>query len=146
MGRSALEDRLEEITRAFVAQIVSALRNASFADVAALEVGSSAPPRPTRPKAARTTSPTRVSASPSSNSSSRAGERERPRQTADRRAELGERVIRALENAEHPLGVRALSSELGVAPDLLAAPLRELRDAGKIAKHGEKRATTYSIA
>ena len=142
MGRSALEDRLEEITRAFVAQIVSALRNASFADVAALEVGSAAAPRATRPKPPRTTSPaTRVSASPS-----RGGDRERPRQTADRRAELGERVIRTLENAEHPLGVRALSSELGVAPDLLAAPLRELRDAGKIAKHGEKRATTYSIA
>lgn len=141
MGRSALEERLEEITRAFVAQIVSALRNASFADVAALEVGSSAP-KTGRGKAPRTTSPaTRVSATPT-----RGGERERPRQTADRRAELGERVIRALENAEHPLGVRALSSELGVAPDLLAAPLRELRDAGKIAKHGEKRATTYSIA
>jgi hypothetical protein len=43
------------------------------------------------------------------------------------------------------MGVRALSSELGVAADKLAVPLRELRSAGKIRKHGEKRATTYSV-
>jgi hypothetical protein len=41
--------------------------------------------------------------------------------------------------------VRALSSELGVAPDLLATPLRELRAAGRVTKHGDKRATTYSV-
>jgi hypothetical protein len=69
-----------------------------------------------------------------------------PRQTADKRAELSERVVGALKRAGQPLGVRALSSELGVAPDLLALPLRELRAAGRVAKHGEKRATTYSLA
>jgi hypothetical protein len=68
----------------------------------------------------------------------------RLRQTAQHRAELGDRVVHALEQAKGPLGVRALSSELGVAPDLLAAPLRELRAAGRITKHGDKRATTYS--
>jgi len=55
-------------------------------------------------------------------------------------------VTRALSSATKPVGVRALASELGVDPGILAAPLRELRAAGKIRKHGEKRATTYSLA
>jgi hypothetical protein len=132
---SVLEDRLEAITREFVRQIVQVLRTASFADVAQLQVApaASSTPRP-RPR-------TRVTATPAKP----LGERKGERQTAGRRAELGERVVKALEGAGQALGVRALSSELGVAPDLLAAPLLELRAAGRIAKHGEKRATTYSL-
>src|SRR5436305_681801 len=79
---------------------------------------------------------TRVTASP--RAERKATSERGPRQTADRRAELGERVLKALERAGEPMGVRALSSELAVAADLLAAPLRELRAAGRIAKHGEK--------
>jgi hypothetical protein len=138
MARSGLEERLEEITRRFVAEIVTALREASFAEVAALEVAAR-PRGPGRPPGPRPV--TSVTATPKSKSDGG-----RQRQTADRRAELGERVLKALQGAEEPMGVRALSSELGVAADLLAAPLRELRDAGRIAKHGEKRATTYSPA
>jgi predicted Rossmann fold nucleotide-binding protein DprA/Smf involved in DNA uptake len=136
MAASVLEERLETITREFVRQIVQALRTASFADVASLQTRSEGV------KPARARKVTRVSATPAAAKSDRKG----PRQTADRRAELGERVLKALGDSEHPLGVRALSSELGVAPDLLAAPLLELRAAGRIAKHGEKRATTYSRA
>lgn len=139
MPRSRLEEHLEAITRDFVRQIVSALRSASFADVAQLQVNDAPPPRPRAPRAPLAT---RVSASPSA--AVRDGER--ARQTADRRAELAERIVKALETAREPRGVRALSSELGVAPDLLATPLRELRAAGRIAKHGEKRATTYALA
>jgi hypothetical protein len=51
-----------------------------------------------------------------------------------------------LSSAGKPIGVRALAGELGVDPGKLAVPLRELRAAGKIRKHGEKRATTYSLA
>ena len=138
MARNALEDRLEAITRDFVREIVSALRTASFADVAQLQTNAAAPARP------RGRPPTRVSAVPASPRSESRAEKKPGRQTADRRAELGERVLKALEGADQ-LGVRALSSELGVAPDLLAAPLLELRAAGRIAKHGEKRATTYSL-
>jgi hypothetical protein len=54
--------------------------------------------------------------------------------------------MKTLRDAKAPMGVRALSGELGVAPDVLAVPLRELRSAGKIRKHGEKRNTTYSAA
>lgn len=87
-------------------------------------------------------SPASSAGSPSSSTSRDASRR--PRQTAERRAELGERVLAALLEAPEPLGVRALAGELHVAPDLLSAPLLELRAAGKLTKHGEKRATTYA--
>jgi hypothetical protein len=126
-----LEAQLTALTQEFVARLVDAIRNASFAEVAALSSPSTRPassrePRGTRPAAA---------------SGSRRG-----RQTAAGRAEMGERVMSALRKASQPMGVRALSSELEVAPDVLAVPLRELRAAGKIRKHGEKRSTTYSAA
>ena len=151
MARSSLEEQLESITREFVRQIVGALRNASFADVAQLQVASSSAAsrgRPGRPASRVSASPVRARREPRERSEQSApGERRRgdARQTADRRAELGERVLKALEKVGQPLGVRALSSELGVAADLLATPLRELRAAGRIAKHGEKRSTTYSL-
>jgi hypothetical protein len=62
----------------------------------------------------------------------------------EKRAELGERILAILTAAGGPLGVRAIASEAGTAADLLATPLRELRQSGKIRKHGEKRNTTYS--
>jgi hypothetical protein len=133
--RDDLEGQLTALTREFVGKLVQAIRNASFAEVAAL-------PGPL----AAASAPRVASAAPTRTSASHAGRAGAPgRQTAARRAELGERVVRALRSAGQPIGVRALSSDLGVAPDLLATPLRELRSAGRIKKHGEKRATTYSL-
>jgi hypothetical protein len=136
MPKNALEDQLAVLTREFVGKLVEALRNASLADVAALSSDGRARPE----REARAVKPARE-ANSSPARPPRAG-----RQTAVRRAELGERVTQALGSATKPVGVRALASELGVDPGILAAPLRELRAAGKIRKHGEKRATTYSLA
>jgi hypothetical protein len=128
-----LEAQLTRLTQEFVHKLVEAMRNASLAEVAALRPPSNgyhqeaAPPRRGR-KAAP---------------APRAGRG--GRQTAEKRAELAERVVSALKEANQPVGVRTLSSELGVASDLLAAPIRELRAAGRIKKHGDKRATTYSL-
>src|SRR5208283_1797762 len=120
MPKNALEDQLAVLTREFVGKLVDALRNASLADVAALSSDSRARPereaRPTRPR-----EPREEAASPPA-----AG-----RQTAARRAEVGERVTQALRGASQPMGVRALASELGVDAAALAVPLRELRAAGK---------------
>ncbi len=136
MPKNALEDQLAILTREFVGRLVETLRNASLADIAALSSdGRARPERETRaakPVREANSSPARPV---------RAG-----RQTAVRRAEIGARVTQALSSATKPVGVRALASELGVDPGILAAPLRELRAAGKIRKHGEKRATTYSLA
>lgn len=136
MPKNALEDQLAVLTREFVGKLVEALRNASLADVAALSSDGRARPE----REARGAKPARE-ANSSPARPARAG-----RQTAVRRAEIGERVTQALGSATKPVGVRALASELGVDPGILAAPLRELRAAGKIRKHGEKRATTYSLA
>ncbi len=131
-----LEAQLTALTQEFVAKLVDALRNASFAEVAQLSTAhvpsrSGTTGRPPRePRNAGRTGP----ANPAG------------RQTAAKRAELGDRVVGALRTASQPIGVRDLSTELGVAPDALAVPLRELRAAGKIRKHGEKRSTTYSAA
>lgn len=125
-----LEAQLTALTQEFVARLIDAIRNASFAEVASLSPARVA--RPTEGRRAGTTPP--------------ANSRRTGRQTAARRAEIGARVVTALRDASEPMGVRALSSQLGVAPDILAAPLRELRAAGKIRKHGEKRSTTYSAA
>jgi len=138
MPKNALEDQLATLTREFVAKLVGALRNASLADVAALSSDSRAAARPERePRSPR---PLREG-SESSTGTGRGG-----RQTAAGRAEISERVTRALGQSGKPMGVRALASELGTDPTVLAVPLRELRTAGKIRKHGEKRATTYSLA
>ena len=129
-----LEAQLTALTQEFVAKLVDTLRNASFAEVAQLSTAH-APSQPSsRPREAR--GPGRP---PSSGGT-------KGRQTATTRAELGERVVGALRTASQPIGVRDLSTQLGVAPDVLAVPLRELRAAGKIRKHGEKRSTTYSAA
>ena len=136
MPKHALEDQLTALTREFVGKLVEAIRNASFAEVAALSGphGTAAPSRP-----ARTPRPS-TEPRPSGTGKPRLG-----RQTAERRAELGERLVRTLGTSKSPMGVRALASELGVPSDLLAAPLRELRQAGKIRKHGDKRSTAYSL-
>ena len=143
MPRPPLEAQLAALTQEFVGKLVEAIRNASFAEVAAL-------PGP----GGRAGASSAASRAPRGPAPGRAGRHDNddhrnlghPRQTAAHRAELGDRVVQALKGAHGPLGVRALSSELGVAPDLLAAPLRELREAGRITKHGEKRATTYSAS
>jgi hypothetical protein len=134
MARTTLEAQLTDLTAEFVARLVQVIRNASFADVATLSAAKGTPPatrRGPREEAPRTRRTNRIGA-------------KTQRQTKSHRAELGERVVKTLTEAHKPLGVRALSSELGVAPDLLAVPLRELRAAGRIQKHGEKRNTTYS--
>jgi hypothetical protein len=128
-----LEAQLTALTEEFVAKLVDALRNASFAEVAQLSTAAHASPPSSRGPKPRS-APRSVSAGSSG------------RQTAARRAELGERIVGALGALAKPIGVRDLSSQLGVAPDVLAVPLRELRAAGKIRKHGEKRSTTYSAA
>ena len=140
--RSPLEAQLTTVTQEFVFRLVEIIRNASFADVAGL-----GPP----------TTPGRAS-----QGGGRRGPRRAPltdevrtnhvakgtavRQTKAHRAELGEQILKTLRNANHPLGVRALSDELGVSPDHLANPLRELRADGRIQKHGDKRSTTYSTS
>jgi len=137
MPKQDLESRLTELTREFVAQLVREIRNASFADVAALPGLESYAPAPGRAQA-RASGKTRPAAGEATGP--------RARRSAAGRAELGEQVLAALARAGRPMGVRDLSSALGILAEALAAPLRELRTAGRIRKHGDKRATKYSAS
>jgi hypothetical protein len=146
---TALEERLEAITRDFLAKIVETIRNASFAEVAGYAPAPHGQERERGQVRAteRAQRPvTRVVATPQKDRDGAGEGARRPRQTADKRAEISERLLDLLKRATEPLGVRAIASELSVPPDLVAAPLRDLRDAGRIAKHGDKRNTTYSLA
>ncbi len=135
MPKRDLEARITEITREFVTRLVHEIRNASFADVAALPGEVALPSVGGRPSPASAGRPGKAKT---------AGPTQRTRRSAQGRAEVAERVASALEKAGSPMGVRALADALGVSPDALAAPLRELRAAGRIRKHGDKRATKYS--
>jgi CRP-like cAMP-binding protein len=134
MPRQDLESRLAEITREFVTRLVHEIRNASFAEVAALPgdraLPSATPRTPLRPVAKAKAD----AAQP------------RSRRSAAGRAEVGEQVLSALRSAGRPMGVRDLAEATGLTPEALAAPLRELRTAGKIRKHGDKRATKYGVS
>jgi predicted Rossmann fold nucleotide-binding protein DprA/Smf involved in DNA uptake len=146
MAKTGLEERLEAVAREFVQRIVAEIRSASFAEVAGY-----APQREEQaetPAAVRARAPrvTRVVASPKrSAGAASGGTSSGERQTAEKRAELSARVVEALQNAGEPISAKAIATVLEVSPELLAAPLLELRAAGRIAKHGEKRATTYSL-
>jgi hypothetical protein len=126
MPRTQLEDELAAIAEELVARIVEAIRNASFADVAALAPTTTRAPLPQK-KAAK---PIGV----------------RTRRGASERAEVGERIAETLRKTGEPMNARALASALGIAPDKLTQPLLELRDAGRVKKHGDKRATTYTLS
>jgi hypothetical protein len=131
MRKHGLEAQLMALTEDFVAKLVEAIRNASFAEVAALPGPAAGGPARAR--------------APRSNSALTSKRVAVHRQTlAARRAELSTRILEVLQDAAAPLGVRALASEIGVPPDLLAVPIRELRASSRIRKHGEKRSTTYS--
>jgi hypothetical protein len=131
MARTALEEELSEITREFVVRIVTAIRGASFADVASFSGSAS----PANARAKKAPSPPAHDERPS-----------RSRQTAEKRKELSARLLQVLAKSGEPMGVRALSGELKVAPDRLLLPLKDLRNAGKVTKHGDKRNTRYAVA
>jgi hypothetical protein len=124
MTKSPLELELAAITEEFVARIVAALRNASFGDVAALS--------PAAPMRRAPSAPTHM--------------QQRTRRSGATREAIAERIVGALRASHAPMNARAIADALGVAPDKLALPLKSLRDAGHVKKHGDKRATTYSAS
>ena len=135
MARQDLEARLAEITREFVNRLVREIRNASFAEVAALpsdDGPAMIAPRPALRPVVKARS-----------DKAEKGEG-RVRRSAAGRAEVGEQIAAALSRADKPMGVRELADAVGLSPEALAGPLRELRSAGRIKKHGDKRATKYS--
>jgi predicted Rossmann fold nucleotide-binding protein DprA/Smf involved in DNA uptake len=137
-AQGSLEVQLNEITREFVAKIVSTIRNASFAEVAGYG------PLDEPAGAKKVTSRPAISPTTPSGAARKSGRK--PRQTPEKKAELLSRIVNILAAADEPLAVRAIARETGAPADALAGPLLELRDQGKVRKHGDKRSTTYSLA
>src|SRR4051812_459222 len=91
-AQTHLEAELQALTAEFVARIVSTLKRATFADVAAL----SPTPSPSIDARASVTIPRAKRSAPALTSHGGAGKSaggRRPRQTADKRAELVEKVV-----------------------------------------------------
>ena len=147
MARSTLEAQLDEITREFVTRIVATIRGASLAEVAGYRALVNHAGAAGRRVAARRVGAAAAGGLDGIASASAEPKRRgrRPRQSPEKRAELATRILAVLKDASAPMGARAIASEVGIAPDLLAVPLRELRQGGRITKHGDKRATTYSL-
>lgn len=130
--RSSLEVQLTALTARFVGDLLQLLRRAPVTEVGAYAT-----------RHARSTSPRRrAEAKPAATPERPA----KPKHDVERRRQLAERVVGVLAKAEAPLGVRAIAAELGIAHDLLATPLRELRREKRIEKQGEKRKTAYRLA
>ena len=138
MSRTGLDAQLEAATREFVAKVLGILRNASLAEVAAVQPetgllarqqsGSKAAPRAA---SGGPTFATRRRRRASGRSSSMEG--------------LDGRIVDALTQAGEPLAARRLADSLGVPLDALARPLKDLRESGRISKRGDKRATKYAL-
>lgn len=128
----SLEAQLEQATREFLTRVLTILRSASLAEVAAVNVGrSSGPSRPSPASAARP-EPTFV--------------RRRGPRPKTNSLDLEAKVLELLGQNGEPMAARALADRMGVPLDALAKPLKQLRDGGKIEKQGDKRATKYSLA
>ena len=124
MGRSRLEEEIEAATRQFVSKLVELIRSVSSAEVAALGAEPSKPRRPT---------------------TSVVGKPPQRRASAPGGSDLKERALATIRDAGRPIAAKSIADALSVPADKLAKPLKELRDAGEITKHGDKRATKYSL-
>ena len=69
----------------------------------------------------------------------------RERRTAASLTELEDRIVLELKSAAQPMGARAIANAVAVPVDKIGAPLKALRDAGRVKKIGDKRASVYSL-
>jgi len=69
----------------------------------------------------------------------------RERRSAASLSEIEDRIVLELKNAAQPMGARAIANAVAVPVDKIGAPLKALRDAGRVKKIGDKRASVYSV-
>jgi len=131
MSSSPLETKLETIAKRFIGEVMGALGEASLSDLASYaekQRSSRAAPAPARTKV--------VGKRPSAT---------RERRSAANLSEIEDRIVLELKNAAQPMGARAIANAVAVPVDKIGAPLKALRDAGRVKKIGDKRASVYSL-
>ncbi|HZU81520.1 MAG TPA: hypothetical protein VE987_01325 [Polyangiaceae bacterium] len=131
---TSLRQRLNELAASFASTVLGAIRGASLEDLLA---ESSKNGRRTGQRAAG-----------GDGAAMRAPRRRPgrlPRRSADDIAKVVERILGLLQ--QNPKGLRAeqIRDALGLQAKELPRPLKEALDTGRVAKSGQKRATTYTL-
>ena len=136
MSSSPLETKLEAIAKRFISEVMGALGEASLSDLAAYaEQQRASRGRPAAPApAAKRTKVVGKGPAPT-----------RERRSAANLSELEDRIVQELKSAAQPMGARAIANAVAVPADKIGAPLKALRDAGRVKKIGDKRASVYSV-
>jgi hypothetical protein len=134
----SLRSRLNDLAATFSASVLDAIRGASLE-----ELISSGGKVPAAVRSAGTASATPRAAAPA------AGPRRRPgrlsRRSAGDIAQAIDRIVGLLK--DNPDGLRAeqIRKKLGLQAKELPRPIKEGLEAGRFAKSGQKRATTYFV-
>jgi len=137
MSSSPLEAKLEAIARRFIGDVMGALGEASLSDLAAYaEKQRASRGRPAGPTAVTPKRTKVVGKGPAPT---------RERRSAANLSELEDRIVEELRGAAQPMGARAIANAVAVPLDKIGAPLKALRDAGRVKKIGDKRASVYSV-
>jgi len=135
MSSSPLETKLETIAKRFIGEVMGALGEASLSDLASY-AEKQRTSRGVPPAAKRTKVVGVVGKGPKAT---------RERRSAANLSEIEDRIVLELKNAAQPMGARAIANAVAVPVDKIGAPLKALRDAGRVKKIGDKRASVYSL-
>jgi hypothetical protein len=129
----SLRQRLNELASSFASIVLDAIRGASLEDLLAESSGSV---RRAPPRASSDVAPGRPAR--------RRGGR-LPRRSADDIAQVVESIVGLLRQSPKGLRAEQIRKKLGLQAKELPRPLKEALDSGRLAKSGQKRATTYFL-
>ena len=137
-----LRSRLDDLASAFASGVLAAIRGASLEDLLSETSGSSG----RGPSAARSASSRRPAAAgpDAAAAPARTGKRGRlARRSATDIAGMIERIVGLLKQSPKGLRAEQIRARLGLVAKEMPRPLKEGLAAGRLAKSGEKRSTTY---
>jgi hypothetical protein len=132
----SLRQRLNDLASSFASFVLDAIRGASLEDLLAESSG----------RAHRV--PQRASADGAPAPPARAARRRTgrlPRRSADDIAQVVENIVGLLRQSSKGLRAEQIRQKLGLEAKELPRPLKEALDSGRLAKSGQKRATTYVL-
>jgi hypothetical protein len=136
---SKLRPTLEALATQFASSILEALRRASIDEL--MELAGAGARRPRLAAGAA-----QGKAGPASSGRRSGGGGRLGRRSADDIAEVVESIVRLLGKHEGGLRAEQIREALGVQAKELPRPLAEALASGRVAKSGQKRATTYTLS
>lgn len=144
-----LENTLQSLVTGFAKDILSAVRGASFDDLAGLATPAasrSAAPAKAAPAASRTAPARRVrGAGKASAAPRRGGKGVRIRRSPEQLAGTIDRIVEVLKGKKAGLGSEELQKELGMSKKDLFGPLTTALEQNRLVKTGNRRGTKYFV-